>query len=642
MIQQDIAQGNGFAVIDPHGDLIEDIKSFFALRYKKTSNNWEITQKVVLIDPTDPYYTVTFNPLEALSNTTIGEQVTEFISAFKRNWNDSWGVRMEDLLRNSLIALGEAKETLITLSFFLTNRSFRSHVLSQVTHPAVLDYFHRFDMLTDRSQLTWIEPVMNKINSFFANDLIRQMFASPVSSFNLREIMDKKRILLIKLDKGKLKDSADLLGSLFMAKIQITAFSRSDLPENQRTPFYLYIDEFQNFANESFAIILSEARKYALSLIMIHQTLSQIPPELKGLILGNAGIQVYFRLNRNDAEHLSREAFQYSGYGIKTVIDLHPKFWSYSEEWEHKTEELQHLLLRTAYVKHKIEGGLIHLQTVDIPPIWDILDIKQSEWQDYINKLPFGQQYLVSREELSRIERERKIRFQKEVKEKVEEKVEDREDKSKKEVEVSHDEIVKKPVSALSKKEANPPVAKLKGESLHRYFQTLIKKFGEDKGYKSEIEKSIPDSFCKIDVALEREGPDCRQAREKIACEISITTTPEQELGNILKCLKAGYDPVVLISPDKKTLTKIKDLVLKEVDQADQSKVLFFLPEEFIIYLEEIAANRKNQEETIKGYKVNVKFQPLDETEKKARQQAIAQILLKNLQRLKDDEGKKS
>jgi hypothetical protein len=284
---------------------------------------------------------------------------------------------MEDLMRNSLLLLGEAGLTLTELPYLLTRRAFREKVLNKVTHPVAQEYFKRFDTLTNKEQISWVEPVMNKIDAFFFDDKIRQMFSSPKNSFDLRKIMDEKKILLIKLDKGKLKDSADLLGSLFMAKIQMAAFSRTDLPQSKRIPFYLYIDEFQNFASESFSVVLSEARKYGLSLIMAHQTLSQLPTELRSLILGNTGIQVYFRINRKDAELLAKEGFEYSGYEVKTVSDFRPIFWSLAEEWEHHIQELQSLPPRVCYAKHKIEGGIIPLQTVEIEPAWEILGMRE-------------------------------------------------------------------------------------------------------------------------------------------------------------------------------------------------------------------------------------------------------------------------
>lgn len=398
LIQQDIQNGNGFGVIDPHGDLIEDIKSFLTLNCIPIDE--EITDRIIYIDPTDSDFTVTFNPLEKTPNISVAEQANELISAFKKIWSDSWGVRMEDLMRNSLIALGEVGLTLVELPQFLGNRAFRGRIVEKVTHPIAKEYFQRFDSLTDRGQVTWVEPVMNKINAFFSDERIRQMFASERSSFNLREAMDEKKMLLIKLDKGKLKDSSDLLGSLLMAKIQMAAFSRSDIPSSKRVSFYLYIDEFQNFASDSFSVVLSEARKYSLSLIMAHQTLSQIPEELRSLILGNTGIQVYFRLNRHDASLLAKEAFEYSGHEVKGMSGFRPKYWSLGEEWERHIQELQTLPPRVCYVKHKIEGGVIPIQTADVLQVWEDLGIAEGEFEEILKKYPFGKKYLVSREEL--------------------------------------------------------------------------------------------------------------------------------------------------------------------------------------------------------------------------------------------------
>lgn len=442
LVKQDIEKKNGFGVIDPHGDLIEDIKDLLLFYYSPDDS--EISEKVVLIDPTDPKYTVTFNPLEKLQNVSIPEQANGLVSSFKKIWSDSWGVRMEDLMRNSLISLGEAELTLTELPFFLTKRAFRKTVMEKVSHSIAKNYFQRFDSMTDRGQVSWIEPVMNKINAFFSDDRIRQMFSSNRSSFNLREIMDQRKILLIKLDKGKLLDSADLLGSLLMAKIQMAAFSRSDVPQKKRVPFYLYIDEFQNFANESFAVILSEARKYGLSLIMAHQTLAQIPTELRSLILGNAGIQVCFRLNRQDSNLLAKESFEYSGYEVKSVSSFSPKFWSLGEEWELYISKLQSLPPRYCYVKHKIEGGVVQLQTVDIEMTEDMLNMDEERYQEFIKGVPFGRKYLRERSALTELENKRQEDLRKETEEKkVEQKIEQTEIKPK-EIQ-KKEEIVEKP-----------------------------------------------------------------------------------------------------------------------------------------------------------------------------------------------------
>jgi len=627
LIQQDIQNGNGFGVIDPHGDLIEDIKGLLIFRYLPTDP--EISERVILIDPTDTRYTVTFNPLERVPGVSIPEQVNELISGFKKIWSDSWGVRMEDLMRNSLIALGEAELTLLELPYFLSHRAFRESVLEKVSHPLVQEYFKRFNRVTDRGQVTWVEPVMNKLNAFFADERIRQMFTSEKSSFNIREVMDNKKILLIKLDKGKLKDSADLLGSLLMAKIQMAAFSRSDLPASKRIPFYLYIDEFQNFASDSFSVVLSEARKYGLSLIMAHQTLSQISEELRGLILGNAGIQVYFRLNRHDAQILAKEAFSYSGYEVKSMSSHHPRFWSLGEEWEHYIAELQDLPLRFCYVKHKIQGGVIPIQTVEIESFQEIMGWDEDRYLEFLKGVPYGRAYLVSREELAASTEQRQKLVKDLVKTKEKEKEEEKE-QTKALEEARKPEAIdrEKPLTEVVPQIEVPGIQD-RGPSQHRYFQVLIKRIGEDKGYKTTIEQPTPDGSGRIDVALERNG-------KRIACEISVTSTPEQELKNIEKCLAAGFEKVILCSPERKILERVKNLVSQTINGADLKKIFFFQPDELFFFLEEKAAAEASKEDRIKGYKVRVQYQPVKETEKKARREAVAQVMLHALKRMKE------
>ena len=626
LILQDIEKQNGFGVIDPHGDLIEDIKGFLACYHYYQDP--EVFDRVVLIDPTDPEFTVAFNPLEELPNVSVAEQVSELIEAFRKIWKGSWGVRMEDLMRNSLIALGEAGLTLVDLPHFLTDRDFRKTVLERVSHTIALDYFRRFDALSERSQLAWIEPVMNKINAFLSDQRIRQIFAAPKSTFNLREIMDQGKILLVKLDKGRLKGSADLLGSLLLAKIQLAAFSRTDTPQTRRRPFYLYIDEFQNFATESFAVLLSEARKYGLYLILAHQTLAQIPTELRYLILGNTGIQVYFRLNRHDSQVLAKEAFEYSGYEVKTYYYLHPIFWTLGEEWEHKTEELQNLPPRCCWAKHKIEGGLIPLFTVEIEPAWEILGMEEEEYYEYLKELPIGKKYLIPRQELA--VGAPRYQFPKE-KVKVE-KVKERKPPKPYPTwifkETSEEEKEKAPMAA---REAQAK-SEQESTSQHRYLQSLIKRIAEEKGFRAKIEQPILGGAGRVDVELEIEG-------KKIACEISVTSTPVQELANIKKCLQAGYKTIILCSPKARNLKRIKVLASKDLDKPGLEKILLLSPEQLFLYLEEIAASVMSREERIKGYRVKVNYQPLREDEEWMRKEALIKVIASSLQRMQEKKG---
>jgi len=622
LILQDIEKGNGFGVIDPHGDLIEDIKGILSLHY--SYDDEDISKKIVLIDPTDKTFTVTFNPLEKLPGVSISEQVNELVGSFRRIWAEAWGVRMEDLMRNSLIALGEAELSLAELPAFLTGRSFRKNVLNKVEHPLTRDYFIRFDTMTDRTQITWIEPVMNKINAFLAEERIRQMFSSTKSTFHMREIMDNRKMLLVRLDKGKLKDSADLLGSLLMAKIQIAAFSRSDIPQSKRVPFYMYIDEFQNFATESFAVILSEARKYGLSLIMSHQTLAQISAELRSLILGNTGMQVCFRVNRQDAQLLAKETFRYS--------DREAHNRNQGGAWEHYTEELQDLAPRCCYAKHKIEGGVIPLQTVEIEPAWEVLGMEEDEYAHFLLSYPFGKNYLVSRKELIAHTQQRQ-----KLSAKV---IEDKPAEEKQVVEVLPMSTREKPARTEAKKltpatfekesKATIQGTQEKGKSQHRYLQTLIKRMAENKGFRVVLEKYVADGAGRVDVSLERDG-------RKIACEISVTTSDNHELGNIEKCLAAGYDMVIMCSTEKKFLEKVKSLASQKIKAVNQEKVLFLQPDDLFFYLEKEAALLSGKEERVKGYRVKVQYQPVVETEKNTRREAVGQVILQALRRMKEE-----
>jgi hypothetical protein len=397
LIRQDIAKGNGFGVIDPHGDLVEDVKGYLALALSRE----EIEERVVLIDPTDERFTVAFNPLEKLEGVSSAEIAAELVEAFKKIWIDAWGARMEDLLRNTLIALIEAELTLDNLPRFLIDNDFRENVLERVTHPIAKRYFQRFNALAPRTREEWMESTLNKVNAFLSDDRIREIFSYQKSSFNLREIMDNRKILLIKLDRGRLKENGDLLGSLLMTKIRMAAFSRSDIPREKRVPFYLYIDEFQNFATEEFIDTLSEARKYGLVLIMAHQNLSQLPKNLQDSILTNCGIQCYFRVCRRDAEILAKEAFETTGTKVKAV-KLTPEYsdydwFTYPEEWEKYIQELENLPNRCFYAKHKIEGGVLPLRTADVPPAYEEFGIGKEEFEKLMGEVVFGRKYLLER-----------------------------------------------------------------------------------------------------------------------------------------------------------------------------------------------------------------------------------------------------
>ncbi len=391
LIKQDIENDLGFGVIDPHGDLTEDIKGYLYIFHK--DNPEFLHERVVLIDPTNKKQVVAFNPLEITKGESAASIASELTEAFKKIWHDAWGARMEDLLKNTLIALIQNNLTLAELPLFLTDTEVRRKILGKVEHSVSRQYFQHFNSLPRTKQDEWMESTLNKVNAFLFDNSIRQLLASPKSSFNLREAMDEGKLILVKLDKGRLKGSADLLGSLLLAKIQAAAFSRTDTPELQRKKFYLYIDEFQNFATENFITMLGEARKYRLALLLAHQNLAQLPTTLRASILSNCGLQAYFRISRDDSNILAKESL--------TSIYKEPI------GWEQYIQALQELPRRACVIKNKVDGGVIAVQTLDLPSPHEVAGMDEKEFAEEVATREIGKKYLRERED---IERDSRIR----------------------------------------------------------------------------------------------------------------------------------------------------------------------------------------------------------------------------------------
>lgn len=402
LIIQDIENGEGFAVIDPHGDLTENIKGWL---YYKTQKDFQ--KDIVLIEPTNLESTVSFNPLEPVPGVSSAELAGELVEVFKKIWIDSWGERMADIMRNSLIALSENGLTLAELPALLTDANFRRQAMLNVKNPTCLERLKYFNSLPPSTWREWIESTLNKVDAFLSDARIRDIFSSPKSSFNLREIMDSGKILLVNLSRGRLKGGANLLGALIVSKIQMAAFSRADIPQTHRKQFYLYIDEFQNFATDSFVEMLSEARKYKLALIMAHQNLSQLPRSLKDSILANCGLQACFRVNREDAQLLAKE--------LLSPLYIH------RPGWEMNIQNLQELAPRTCFIANRMESGIILMKTLEVPNPWELMQFEENgKWENYdeetfrllTSRLGFGLYYLRDREEVEReyIERSRNLK----------------------------------------------------------------------------------------------------------------------------------------------------------------------------------------------------------------------------------------
>jgi Type IV secretion-system coupling protein DNA-binding domain len=301
MIFSDIQAGKGVGIIDPHGDLAETV-----LNYVPASR----TNDVVLFDPSDRDFPVAFNMLESKDpalNTIIASGL---LGVFKKLYAHSWGPRLEHILRNTLLALLEyPNTTMLGITRMLQDKDFRRKVVRKVQDPIVRAFWEKeFEPMQDRQKMEAISPILNKVGQFLSSPIIRNIVGQPKSTVDLRFAMDKGKIIIMNLSKGKLgEDNSQLLGSMLITKFQIDAMSRANIPEKERRDFYLYVDEFQNFATDSFATILSEARKYHLNLTMANQYIAQMPDEVRDAVFGNVGSTIAFQVGFDDAEYLSSQ-----------------------------------------------------------------------------------------------------------------------------------------------------------------------------------------------------------------------------------------------------------------------------------------------------------------------------------------------
>ncbi len=303
MIIQDIQAGHGVCVIDPHGDLVEKIVDFIP--------NSRVND-VVYFNPADLDFPIAFNVLENVHESERHLVVSGLIGVFKKIWADSWGPRLEYVLHHAISALLEYPgSTLLGIMRILVDKSFRNRVIEKVTDPVVKSFWvDEYSKYPDRFQSEAIAPIQNKVGRFLSSALVRNILGQVKSSFNMRQIMDEQKILLLNLAKGRVgEDNSALLGAMMITKIQLAAMSRVNIPENERKDFYLYVDEFQNFATESFAGILSEARKYRLDLTIAHQYIEQVEENVQAAVFGNVGTLVAFRVGATDAEFLEKEFF---------------------------------------------------------------------------------------------------------------------------------------------------------------------------------------------------------------------------------------------------------------------------------------------------------------------------------------------
>lgn len=314
LIRQDIENGEGLALLDPHGDLVEKVLKTIPERRKAD---------LIYFDVPDRTNALGFNPLESVAPEKRSLAAAGLLDAFKKIWSESWGPRLEHILRNAFLALLEQPEaTLADVLRLLDDHAFRREVSSRVSNSQVRDFWLReYENYPLRLRAEAIAPIQNKVGAFLTDPLLNRILTQQRSAFDLRRVMDDGKILLVNLAKGKIgADASALLGALLVTKIGLAGLSRADVPEETRRDFYLYMDEFQNFSTLSLANMLSELRKYRINMILAHQYLSQLDPQVKDAVLGNVGTIISFRLGLVDAELLAGEFYPF--FSAKDLVNL--------------------------------------------------------------------------------------------------------------------------------------------------------------------------------------------------------------------------------------------------------------------------------------------------------------------------------
>ncbi len=586
LILQDIENGEGVGVLDPHGDLIDRILE----RIPEERHG-----DVVLLDPADEDFPIAFNILSAHSELERNLLASDLVAAFRR-LATSWGDQMTSVLRNAVLAFLESDEggTLADLRRFLVEPGFRTAFLQTVRDEEVVYFWQReFPLLSGRPQ----GPLLTRLDSFLAPKPLRRMVSQRESRLDFAEIMDQGQIFLARLSQGAIgEENAHLLGSLLAAKFQQLAAARQAQAEADRRSFFLYVDEFQHFATPSMTQILGGARKYGLGLTLAHQDLAQLDQAGTGLasaVLSNPATRVCFRVGDSDARKLSEgfasfEAKDLSGLGRGEAICRVER-----SDWDFNLRTLPLLELEPSVGMDRVQR-IVALSRARYGTPRDVVEEALRRGRTSAPGPPTAPESPPEAPEIPK--------------------------------EAPAPRRASRPVLAATKLAEPQPLGR--GGAQHRYLQELIKRWAGSRGWHVTVEQPILDGLGRVDVSLER-------SEQRVACEVAVKSTPDQEVGNVQKCLAAGFDAVAVVSPERKVLGRAQAAVEAAVEEESLSRIEFLTPEELFVFLEALEAHGAGGEETIRGWKVKTRFQSLEEGDKSTRTQAIAKVILGATKRLR-------
>ncbi|MFA7201474.1 MAG: type IV secretion system DNA-binding domain-containing protein [Candidatus Paceibacterota bacterium] len=579
LITQDIERGLGITVLDPHGDLIESILEQIPE---------ERFEDVIVFDPSDEMHPIGFNILEAKTEVEKNVLSSDLVEIFKR-FSTSWGDQMSVVLGNAISAFLENSRigSLMDLRRFLIEKDFREEFLRDVSDDHVIYFWEKEYPLLRGSALS---SILTRLDFFLRPKLIRNI-VSQTKGIDLKEIVDHKKILLVKLAQGIIGDeNAYLLGSLLVSKLHQVVMQRQLQNSHERTPFYLYIDEFQNFITPSMKAMLSGARKYHMGLILAHQDLHQLSETDTGLansIISNAGTRICFRVGDFDAQKLESGFAHFDSNDLQNLSIGEAIVRVERSDYDFNLKTFLPSLKNTEEA-HRTKQAIIDLSRKKYGGVPAVIERTKQEPQIY--SIP--------------------------------------------QTSIKKDVPKKEPIEIP--KRSNDTIRTQsedqKSITYHRYLQTLIKRLAEQRGYKAVVEEQTIDKLGRVDVGLERDD-------EKIACEISVTTNDDHEIKNIEKCFQSGYQKVLFCSPEKKRLDSIRKLIVEKLESVLCEKVFFFLPDELVLFFENetIGKVKQQSENIVKGYRVKVEYKTISEAQKKEKQEVVSGVVVNALRRLKGE-----
>ncbi|MEO1629517.1 MAG: type IV secretion system DNA-binding domain-containing protein, partial [Bacteroidota bacterium] len=591
LIKQDLEAGHGFALLDPHGDLVEAVATLLG----EADRN-----RTVLLDPTDPEYATGWNVLGANSQTEADLLSSDLVSVFER-LATSWGDQMTSVLGNAVMTLLEAPEptTLVELRRFLIDENYREELLATISDPFLHEYWEvEWPLISGRKPQA---PILTRLDAMLRQRSVREALTITKRALDFRAVMDEGQILLAKLPRGLMgAENSSLLGALLLSKLYQTGLSRQDIGVSARRPFFVYIDEFQSFATPSVATLFSELRKYGLGLVIAHQDLSQLSSAGTGVeraVMGNSFARVAFRVSERDARTLAPGFAHYESSDLTSL--------QVGEAVARLGSSQTDFRIRTPYVEVE----------------------KDAEVALEALRGASNARHATSRAEL-RTARERARTTPERV--------------SKPEPKPTRPPVASTPVLTEPPAKKSPPkvtpakppetapspkvdTSEGRGGPEHRYLQSLIRSAAQARGHLANLEVELDDGS-RVDLVIERTA---KGKRERIAVEISITTKFEHELENARKCLAADFDYVALVS-NKAKLRKRLETTLRE---EDPDRLLITTPEGLLDWLSDSPVSTG----TIAGYVVTTNVpgsaRPTSEQSVEERRERLNEIIARSLNR---------